>query len=79
MRSSPASSHPTSRPAAADPPRTSTDGAGPAGPFARFTGWTRPVLVANLVAQIGIVVTGRAVRLAGSGLGCSTWPQCGPG
>lgn len=79
MRSSPATSHPTSRPAAADAPRTSTDGAGPAGPFARFTGWTRPVLVANLVAQIGIVVTGGAVRLTGSGLGCSTWPQCEPG
>jgi len=35
--------------------------------------------VANLVAQIGIVVTGGAVRLTGSGLGCSTWPQCEPG
>jgi cytochrome c oxidase assembly protein subunit 15 len=31
------------------------------------------------VAQIGIVVTGGAVRLTGSGLGCSTWPQCEPG
>lgn len=40
-------------------------------------GW--PVVVANLVAQIGIVVTGGAVRLTGSGLGCSTWPQCEPG
>jgi heme a synthase len=40
---------------------------------------TRWVLVANLVAQIGIVVTGGAVRLTGSGLGCSTWPQCEPG
>jgi heme a synthase len=37
------------------------------------------VLVANLVAQIGIVVTGGAVRLTGSGLGCSTWPECEPG
>lgn len=34
---------------------------------------------ANLVAQIGIIVTGGAVRLTGSGLGCSTWPQCEPG
>ncbi len=41
--------------------------------------WTRPVLVANLVAQTGIIVTGGAVRLTGSGLGCSTWPQCEPG
>lgn len=39
----------------------------------------RPVVVANLVAQIVIVVTGGAVRLTGSGLGCSTWPQCEPG
>jgi len=49
----------------------------------RFAAWrerlTYPVLVANLVAQIGIVVTGGAVRLTGSGLGCSTWPQCEPG
>jgi cytochrome c oxidase assembly protein subunit 15 len=41
--------------------------------------WTHAVLLANLVAQIGIVVTGGAVRLTGSGLGCSTWPQCEPG
>src|SRR5699024_8128552 len=33
----------------------------------------------NLAAQIGIVVTGGAVRLTGSGLGCSTWPNCEPG
>lgn len=31
---------------------------------------------ANLVANIGIVVTGGAVRLTGSGLGCPTWPKC---
>ncbi|WP_263120962.1 COX15/CtaA family protein [Cellulomonas fimi] len=41
--------------------------------------WTRPVLIANLVAQIAIVVTGGAVRLTASGLGCSSWPQCEPG
>ncbi|WP_226924921.1 COX15/CtaA family protein [Georgenia satyanarayanai] len=35
--------------------------------------------VANLVAQIGIIVTGGAVRLTGSGLGCSDWPMCEPG
>jgi heme a synthase len=52
---------------------------GPAGPLARWAGWTRPALVANLVAQMGLVVTGGAVRLTGSGLGCSTWPQCEPG
>ncbi|MEI6120070.1 MAG: COX15/CtaA family protein [Actinomycetes bacterium] len=32
-----------------------------------------------LVTQMGIVVTGGAVRLTGSGLGCPTWPQCTPG
>jgi cytochrome c oxidase assembly protein subunit 15 len=37
------------------------------------------VLVANLVVQVGIVVTGGLVRLTGSGLGCPTWPQCVPG
>src|SRR3954468_13129560 len=30
---------------------------------------------ASIVANIGIVVTGGLVRLTGSGLGCSTWPQ----
>ena len=29
-----------------------------------------------LIVQTGIVVTGGAVRLTGSGLGCPTWPQC---
>ena len=31
---------------------------------------------AALVGLIGIVVTGGAVRLTGSGLGCSDWPTC---
>lgn len=35
-----------------------------------------PLSIANLVANIGIVVTGGAVRLTGSGLGCPTWPRC---
>ena len=34
---------------------------------------------ASLVSQILIVVTGGAVRLTGSGLGCPTWPECEPG
>ena len=41
--------------------------------------WTKPVLLLNLVLQIGIVVTGGLVRLTGSGLGCPTWPECVPG
>ncbi len=32
--------------------------------------------VANILANIGIIVTGAAVRLTGSGLGCPTWPKC---
>ncbi|WP_297083140.1 heme A synthase [uncultured Demequina sp.] len=39
----------------------------------------RLLLFANIVAQAGIIVTGGVVRLTGSGLGCSTWPQCEPG
>jgi cytochrome c oxidase assembly protein subunit 15 len=31
---------------------------------------------ATLVANIGIVLTGGAVRLTASGLGCPTWPRC---
>ncbi|HIY24878.1 MAG TPA: COX15/CtaA family protein [Candidatus Brachybacterium merdigallinarum] len=34
---------------------------------------------ANLVCQMGIILTGGAVRLTGSGLGCSSWPHCEPG
>ena len=32
-----------------------------------------------LFLQSALVVTGGAVRLTGSGLGCPTWPQCTPG
>jgi heme a synthase len=34
------------------------------------------VALANAVANVLIVVTGGAVRLTGSGLGCPTWPRC---
>ena len=37
------------------------------------------ILLANLVAQTGIVVTGAIVRLTSSGLGCPSWPECVPG
>jgi heme a synthase len=36
----------------------------------------RPLGWATLVANAGLVVTGGAVRLTGSGLGCPTWPRC---
>lgn len=35
-----------------------------------------PLAWANLVANVVIVVTGGAVRLTASGLGCPTWPKC---
>ena len=38
--------------------------------------WLRPLAVATLVSNIAIVVTGGAVRLTASGLGCPTWPRC---
>jgi len=38
--------------------------------------WIRPLAVASLVSNIAIVVTGGAVRLTASGLGCPTWPRC---
>ncbi len=39
-------------------------------PWLRRLGW------ASLVANIAIVLTGGAVRLTSSGLGCPTWPRC---
>jgi cytochrome c oxidase assembly protein subunit 15 len=36
----------------------------------------RPLAWASVVANIVIVVSGGAVRLTGSGLGCPTWPRC---
>jgi len=38
--------------------------------------WVRPLAWATLVANVVLVVTGGAVRLSGSGLGCPTWPRC---
>ncbi|MEU6365895.1 COX15/CtaA family protein [Streptomyces sp. NPDC046931] len=46
---------------------------------ARWTPDSRTVrraALAALVMSVVIVVTGGAVRLTGSGLGCPTWPQC---
>lgn len=42
----------------------------------RLRRWFRRAAVASLVANIGIIVTGGAVRLTDSGLGCPTWPRC---
>jgi cytochrome c oxidase assembly protein subunit 15 len=38
-----------------------------------------PILGLLLFLQAGLVVTGGAVRLTGSGLGCPTWPKCTSG
>jgi heme a synthase len=54
----------------------------PAGPWQRVVAWfasprvLRELALASVVANVVIVVTGGAVRLTGSGLGCPTWPQC---
>ena len=36
----------------------------------------RKILLANVFAQVGIVITGGLVRVTASGLGCPTWPEC---
>jgi heme a synthase len=36
----------------------------------------RRLALASVIANVVIVVTGGAVRLTGSGLGCPTWPTC---
>ncbi|MDN6172248.1 MAG: COX15/CtaA family protein [Yaniella sp.] len=43
-----------------------------------FTLWTMVLAVASVISQAGIIVTGGAVRLTASGLGCSEWPRCTP-
>ncbi|WP_422936486.1 COX15/CtaA family protein [Sinomonas sp. P47F7] len=50
----------------------------------RFVGWlptqvdarVRVLAAASLIGQIVLIVTGGAVRLTSSGLGCPTWPRC---
>ena len=46
--------------------------------YERARRWLWPLAVADLVANVGIVLTGGAVRLTSSGLGCPTWPRCTP-
>ncbi|WP_211207378.1 COX15/CtaA family protein [Stackebrandtia nassauensis] len=41
--------------------------------------WVRRLSLANIIVNVAIVVTGGAVRLTGSGLGCPSWPNCAPG
>ncbi len=42
----------------------------------RTAGVLRGFALASVIANVGIVVTGGAVRLSDSGLGCPTWPKC---
>lgn len=46
---------------------------------ATITPLAHRLAIASLVSQIGIIVTGGAVRLTKSGLGCDNWPNCMPG
>jgi heme a synthase len=38
--------------------------------------WLRGLALASVIGNVVIVVTGGAVRLTDSGLGCPTWPKC---
>src|SRR5437773_1186090 len=44
--------------------------------YLSLPGTLRRLALASVVANVGIVITGGAVRLTGSGLGCPTWPRC---
>ncbi|MEH1099777.1 COX15/CtaA family protein [Micromonospora sp. CPCC 205561] len=44
--------------------------------FPVTTALLRRLALASIIANVGIVVTGGAVRLTASGLGCPTWPRC---
>ena len=60
--------------------------AAPAGPDRRTVRWLpqglqtyvalRRLALTSVVANVAIVITGGAVRLTNSGLGCPTWPRC---
>lgn len=45
-------------------------------PLTRSADLLRQVALASVIANVGIVITGGAVRLTDSGLGCPTWPRC---
>ena len=54
-------------------------------PFVQYWRWLRSARallifsIASVVANVLIVLTGGAVRLTASGLGCPTWPRCTAG
>lgn len=43
-----------------------------------ITRWTRLIALLTLLSNTGIILTGGAVRLTASGLGCPEWPRCTP-
>lgn len=45
----------------------------------RASSWLKPLAWASVATNVLLVVTGGAVRLTGSGLGCPTWPKCADG
>ena len=51
-------------------------------PVRRLADWAgsatllRRLAIASVVVNVAIIVTGGAVRLTNSGLGCPTWPRC---
>jgi len=48
--------------------------------YGRLSRRALPALTGLLLfLQSALVITGGAVRLTGSGLGCPTWPECVPG
>jgi heme a synthase len=62
--------------------RPATAAARPVGPVrwlparVQTVGWLRGLALASVISNVVIVVTGGAVRLTDSGLGCPTWPSC---
>jgi heme a synthase len=83
----PATTGPTSTRPATTGPATSGPAPGRAGGRRGVWAWAAPFLfptptsmrrvaLAGVVANAGIIMTGAAVRLSASGLGCPDWPDC---
>lgn len=45
----------------------------------RIVQWRHGFAVAAVIANVTIAITGSVVRVTGSGLGCTEWPNCLPG
>jgi heme a synthase len=45
----------------------------------RIVQWRHKFAVAAVIANVTIAITGSVVRVTGSGLGCTEWPNCLPG